>query len=114
MHGIIPALTTFCTLTLLRIPPTWPLHRNLRSSSGSNRDMAEFFGLGKHVCHVPMNDSVYRIAILVPFDPRLEDISAAAPSEQVSLLLHQRFMHSSGWVKLGLMQTLLTVGIPRT
>ncbi|VDM35606.1 unnamed protein product [Hydatigera taeniaeformis] len=45
-------------------------------------EIAEFYGLGRHFCSVPTDESVYRIAILVPFDPTLEDISATAPQLQ--------------------------------
>lgn len=49
-------------------------------------EIAEFYGLGRHFCNLPIDESVYRIAILVPFDPTLEDISATAPQLQVVLI----------------------------
>uniref|UniRef100_A0A5K3FFW0 guanylate cyclase n=1 Tax=Mesocestoides corti TaxID=53468 RepID=A0A5K3FFW0_MESCO len=44
--------------------------------------LADLYGLGTHIANLSIDESVYRIAILVPFDPTLEDISAAPPPDQ--------------------------------
>lgn len=46
-------------------------------------EIEEFFGLGRYICNLPVNESVYRIAILVPFDPSLADISSTPPQIKV-------------------------------
>ncbi|KAM3173120.1 hypothetical protein ACTXT7_013118 [Hymenolepis weldensis] len=52
------------------------------ATSLSHSEIAQFYGLGKHVCNVPTDESVYRIAILAPFDPSLLDFSAAPPQDK--------------------------------
>lgn len=46
-------------------------------------EVYKYFGFGQHVCNVSLDTSVFKIAILVPFDPSLLDIAALPPQDQV-------------------------------
>lgn len=69
-------------LTTLLFPSTFCEIINSKTIS-EPENLGLRFGLGKHVCSLPLDKSVYKIGILVPFDPRLENIHAAAPTDQV-------------------------------
>ncbi|VDL62259.1 unnamed protein product [Hymenolepis diminuta] len=60
----------------------WCLFFATPATSLSRNEIAQFYGLGKHVCNVPTDESVYRIAILAPFDPSLLDFSASPPQDK--------------------------------
>ncbi|VDN10388.1 unnamed protein product [Dibothriocephalus latus] len=53
----------------------------------------QLLGLGSLNCALPLDQSVYKIAILVPFDPRLEDIFAAPPADQPRAYKNVALLH---------------------
>ena len=95
MHDFPPFLN-FSFLLLLFVEPLtyYRAVANLKVD-----EMKELHGLGRHVCGINTNESVYRIAILVPFDARLEDIFAAPPPNQVEYLtfLSKLVIESKFW-----------------
>ncbi|CDS42160.1 hypothetical protein EmuJ_000986300 [Echinococcus multilocularis] len=66
------------------------------AGGGEDDEIAEFYGLGRHFCDLPTDEAAYRIAILVPFDPTLGDISAAVPQLQVALSYLSRVILDCG------------------